>query len=202
MRTQRENLARAVSPADRSRRAGTLGVVLVAIAVSAVVPPAAADPPPNIILVLVDDQSWSATSIPMDPAIFDYEPIQARPETIAKYEALPPGTRHRNVPYAAMTEDLDTGIGLLRDRDRELGIEENTYFIFSCAGVTRPPVPQTEGAARIKTPAARGRLRRALWGRRCFVANHKKMRPEGRLVWLVDAVGLGVLPLPPSTDHG
>jgi arylsulfatase A len=292
MRTQRENLARAVSPADRSRRAGTLGVVLVAIAVSAVVPPAATDPPPNIILVLVDDQSWSATSVPMDPAIADsrsdfhqtpnlealaaaglrftnaysaasvcsptrasiqvgkspaqlqltdvmaaaqplgrfhnglplvppkpvvigtshatipdrlkqanpeyrtalfgkwhlsqvapedfghdasdrrrgdpdedpriifsltelagdfmaeqvaadqpffvqvshiaaHEPIQARAETISKYEALPPGTRHRNVPYAAMTEDLDTGIGQLRDRVRELGIEENTYIIYT-----------------------------------------------------------------------
>jgi hypothetical protein len=71
--TQREGLAHAVSPADRTRYrcrgAGTLSVVLAALAVFAVVPTAAADPPPNVILVLIDDQSWNGTSVLMNPAI-------------------------------------------------------------------------------------------------------------------------------------
>ncbi len=59
-----------------------------------------------------------------------HDPFFARPETIAKYEALPPGDRHNNVLYAAMTEDLDTGVGMVMDKVRDLGIEDNTYFFY------------------------------------------------------------------------
>jgi arylsulfatase A-like enzyme len=60
-----------------------------------------------------------------------HDPVRARPETIAKYESLPPGTVHTSPEFAAMTEDLDTAVGLLMEQVRHLGIEENTYLIYT-----------------------------------------------------------------------
>lgn len=59
---------------------------------------------------------------------------QARAETIAKYE-----TRHADkaTPYqnsslwAAMNEDMDTGIGMVLDKIDELGIADSTYIIYT-----------------------------------------------------------------------
>jgi arylsulfatase A len=56
--------------------------------------------------------------------------IQSRAETKEKYKNLKPGKRHNNVDYAAMTDDMDTGIGILLDKVKSLGIEDNTYIIF------------------------------------------------------------------------
>ena len=58
-------------------------------------------------------------------------PADARRETIARYAARSPGTRHSNVMHAAMTEDLDTGVQLLLDRLDELDLSDNTYVIYS-----------------------------------------------------------------------
>lgn len=60
-----------------------------------------------------------------------HTPIRPTPENIAKYENLPPGTRHKSVEYAAYTEDLDAGIGNLLNRVDALGIRDNTYVIFA-----------------------------------------------------------------------
>ncbi|MEQ8836641.1 MAG: sulfatase-like hydrolase/transferase, partial [Lacipirellulaceae bacterium] len=60
-----------------------------------------------------------------------HQPIRPTPENVAKYENLPPGSRHTSVEYAAYTEDLDTGIGNLLDRVDALGIRDNTYVIFA-----------------------------------------------------------------------
>ncbi|MFV1965322.1 MAG: sulfatase-like hydrolase/transferase [Pirellulaceae bacterium] len=60
-----------------------------------------------------------------------HTPIQARPETIAKYENLEPGDRHKDPKYAAMTEDLDTSVGMLLQQVQDLGIEDNTYIIYT-----------------------------------------------------------------------
>jgi arylsulfatase A-like enzyme len=57
-------------------------------------------------------------------------PADARKETVARYASRPPGDRHTDVMYAAMTEDLDTGVGLLLDRLDELGLGDNTYVIY------------------------------------------------------------------------
>lgn len=53
----------------------------------------------------------------------------ALPETIKKYEGL--GLEGDAAVYAAMVEDMDTGLGDLMDEMRSLGITENTYFIFT-----------------------------------------------------------------------
>ena len=58
-------------------------------------------------------------------------PVEARQSTIDKYAALPRGIKHSNIKYAAMTEDLDTGVGMLLQKIRDLGIEDNTYVIYT-----------------------------------------------------------------------
>lgn len=60
-----------------------------------------------------------------------HTPWQARPETLAKYENLPPGERHTNPLYAAMVEDMDAGIGQVLAAIDQLGIADNTYVIFA-----------------------------------------------------------------------
>jgi arylsulfatase A-like enzyme len=57
-------------------------------------------------------------------------PADARKEAVTRVSARPLGDRHADVMHAAMTEDLDTGVGLLLDRLDELGLGENTYVIY------------------------------------------------------------------------
>ena len=56
---------------------------------------------------------------------------RALEETIEKWQSIEPGTIHTNPVVAAMTENLDTGVGTVLDKLRELGIEENTYVIYT-----------------------------------------------------------------------
>ncbi len=60
-----------------------------------------------------------------------HDPYLASPESLAKYQALPPGTYHNNATYAAYTEDLDNSIGTVLDRLDSLGIADNTYIIYA-----------------------------------------------------------------------
>jgi arylsulfatase A-like enzyme len=57
-------------------------------------------------------------------------PADARKESIDRYSTRTPGDRHTDVMHAAMTEDLDTGVGLLLDRLEELALDDNTYVIY------------------------------------------------------------------------
>ena len=57
--------------------------------------------------------------------------FQALEETIEKWGEIEPGELHADSVYAAMTEDLDTGIGMVLDKLHDLGIEENTYVIYT-----------------------------------------------------------------------
>lgn len=61
----------------------------------------------------------------------DHDPTLATQQTIDKYNALPPGERHTNPIYAAMNEELDTGIGQIMQKVRDLGIEDNTYIFYT-----------------------------------------------------------------------
>ena len=57
--------------------------------------------------------------------------FQALEETVEKWESIEPGAIHTDPVYAAMTEDLDTGIGRVLDKLRDLGVETNTYVIYT-----------------------------------------------------------------------
>ena len=54
-----------------------------------------------------------------------------RKETLQKYKNIPKGKYHNHVGFAAMTEDLDSGLGLLLNHIEKLGINENTYIIYT-----------------------------------------------------------------------
>ena len=51
-------------------------------------------------------------------------------KSLDKYKNLNPGEKHHIPEFAAMTEDLDIGIGILLDKVKELGLLDNTYIIF------------------------------------------------------------------------
>ena len=52
-------------------------------------------------------------------------------ETHEKYKELPAGERHGNPLYAAMTEDLDSGVGMVLDAVEQLGLGDNTYVMYT-----------------------------------------------------------------------
>lgn len=59
--------------------------------------------------------------------------VEAQQATIDLYNdanARPVGTVHNNVEYGAMTEDMDTGIGILLEEITKLGLDSNTYIVF------------------------------------------------------------------------
>jgi arylsulfatase A-like enzyme len=57
--------------------------------------------------------------------------LEARPESLAKFNAKAPGKQHKNALYAACTYDLDAGVGELIGKIRALGFAENTLVIFT-----------------------------------------------------------------------
>ena len=87
--------------------------------------------------------------------------IEALAATTAACEARPPGQRHSVARYAAMTEDLDTGLGLLLDELERLGLADNTYVIYASdnGGVTMPDVTNNLPLRGGKTTLWEGGLR-------------------------------------------
>ena len=57
--------------------------------------------------------------------------FQALAETMEKWQGIEPGEMHTDPVYAAMTDDLDTGIGRVLDKLQDLGVEDNTYVIYT-----------------------------------------------------------------------
>ncbi|MBN2452407.1 MAG: sulfatase [Lentisphaeria bacterium] len=57
--------------------------------------------------------------------------LQARQETLDRFQAKTPGTQHSHALYAACTYDFDDGVGRLLGKLRELGLEENTVVVFT-----------------------------------------------------------------------
>ena len=67
--------------------------------------------------------------------------ILMRKETLKKYKNTPKGKYQKHAGFAAMTEDLDDSIGLLFNKIEELGIEENTYIIYTSDNGSVPVMP-------------------------------------------------------------
>ncbi len=57
--------------------------------------------------------------------------LEARPESLKKFESKAAGRQHRDALYAACAYDLDAGIGLLLGKLKELGLEQNTLVAFT-----------------------------------------------------------------------
>lgn len=60
-----------------------------------------------------------------------HAPYEYTTEAFEEHNARPRGVRHRNPAIAAMLDDLDVGIGQMLDKLTELGLDENTYVIFT-----------------------------------------------------------------------
>jgi arylsulfatase A-like enzyme len=56
--------------------------------------------------------------------------LEARPSSLAKFKAKPPGRQHSAPLYAACLYDLDDGVGLLLAKLKQLGLEQNTLVVF------------------------------------------------------------------------
>ena len=67
--------------------------------------------------------------------------IMMRKETLKKYQNIDRGLYQNHAGFAAMTEDLDSGVGILLDRVRELGLESNTYIIYTSDNGAVPVMP-------------------------------------------------------------
>ena len=81
-----------------------------------------------------------------------------RQKTFEKYRDKKPGKNHNNIGLAAMTEDLDTSIGLVLNKLKELGIENNTYIIYSSDNGSVPViVPRKNYKKSFNHPLQRGK---------------------------------------------
>ena len=77
-------------------------------------------------------------------------PVQSRKATEQKYAKSPAGQVHRSASFAGMTEDLDTGVGMILDRLEELSINDNTYVVYMGdhgfgGGTSNSPLNQGKG---------------------------------------------------------
>ena len=52
-------------------------------------------------------------------------------ETVAEFDANPKGKRHKHPGHAAMTHELDDGVGRILDALDTLGLSDDTYVIFT-----------------------------------------------------------------------
>jgi arylsulfatase A-like enzyme len=57
--------------------------------------------------------------------------LAARKTTLARFEAKQPDPRGRGALYAACTHDLDDGVGLVLQKLKDLGLENNTLVVFT-----------------------------------------------------------------------
>ena len=74
-----------------------------------------------------------------------HSPPEALAATIAEFSSRPRGMRHNDIQNAAMTRYLDTGVGMILDCIKRLGIAANTYVVFmSDNGAAAGPRRRTE----------------------------------------------------------
>jgi arylsulfatase A-like enzyme len=57
-------------------------------------------------------------------------PVQTNPKTEESYASRPAGQTHRSTSFAGMTEDLDTSVGMIMKKVKELGIADRTFLIY------------------------------------------------------------------------
>lgn len=67
--------------------------------------------------------------------------IMMRKPTLNKYQNKAKGAYQKHAGFAAMTEDLDTGLGILLEKLKALGLEKNTYIIYTSDNGAVPIMP-------------------------------------------------------------
>ena len=67
--------------------------------------------------------------------------FQMRDSTLKKYQSKSKGKYQKSAGLAAMTEDLDVGLGIILQNLKYLGIDDNTYVIYISDNGSVPNVP-------------------------------------------------------------
>jgi arylsulfatase A-like enzyme len=67
--------------------------------------------------------------------------IESKEKSYARIKNKPKGAQQKNLGFAAMTFDLDEGLGILLKKVKELGIEDNTYIIYMSDNGSVPNIP-------------------------------------------------------------
>ena len=67
--------------------------------------------------------------------------IESKEKSSARFENKPKGAQQKDLGFAAMTFDLDEGLGLLLNKIKELDIEDNTYIIYMSDNGSVPNIP-------------------------------------------------------------
>jgi arylsulfatase A-like enzyme len=79
---------------------------------------------------------------------------------VAKYRAkLKPGLTHANAAYAAMLESLDASVGRVRDKLRELKLDDHTVVVFTSDNGGRVPTTSNKPLRFGKASAYEGGVR-------------------------------------------
>lgn len=65
-------------------------------------------------------------------------PMESSPAALEEVSQWPKGERHTHETFAGMSKDLDQGIGMLLDKVRQLGIEDNTFIVYTSDNGTYP----------------------------------------------------------------
>jgi len=68
-----------------------------------------------------------------------------REQSLAKAKAMKLGKKHTMPEFAAMTNDVDEGIGIVLDKIKSLGLEESTYVFFLSDNGGRKTMPGQKG---------------------------------------------------------
>ena len=84
--------------------------------------------------------------------------IESQENSYDEFKEKPKGAQQKDVGFAAMTFDLDKGLGILLKKIKELGIDDNTYIIYMSDNGSVPNIP---GAKKYKKsynyPLSRGK---------------------------------------------
>ena len=67
--------------------------------------------------------------------------VESKEKSYAVLKDKPIGVQQKNLGFAAMTFDLDEGLGLLLNKIKELEIEDNTYIIYMSDNGSVPNIP-------------------------------------------------------------
>ncbi len=67
--------------------------------------------------------------------------IESREKTYTRLKEKPKGLQQKDLGYAAMTYDLDEGLGILLNKIKNLGLEDNTYIIYMSDNGSVPNIP-------------------------------------------------------------
>ena len=67
--------------------------------------------------------------------------IESKEKSYYRLKEKPKGAQQKDLGFAAMTFDLDEGLGILLKKIKELGIEDNTYIIYMSDNGSVPNIP-------------------------------------------------------------